>query len=30
MEESRMLGVLSPDERRTLRSLLGRIEETFD
>jgi len=27
---TRMLGVLSPDEQRTLRRLLGRIEETFD
>ena len=25
-----MLGVLSPDEQRTLRRLLGRIEQTFD
>jgi DNA-binding MarR family transcriptional regulator len=27
---ARMLGVLSSDERRTLRKLLGRIEQTFD
>ena len=27
---ARMLGVLSSDERRTLRRLLGRIEEAFD
>lgn len=27
---ARMLGVLSPDEQRTLRRLLGRIEQTFD
>jgi hypothetical protein len=24
------IGVLSPDELRTLRKLLGRIEQTFD
>jgi DNA-binding MarR family transcriptional regulator len=27
---ARMLGLLSPDEQRTLRKLLGRIEQTFD
>jgi DNA-binding MarR family transcriptional regulator len=27
---ARTLGVLSPDERRTLRKLLGRIEQTFE
>jgi DNA-binding MarR family transcriptional regulator len=27
---ARTLGVLSPDEHRTLRKLLGRIEQTFD
>ena len=27
---ARMLGLLSPDEQRTLRRLLGRIEQTFD
>ena len=27
---ARMLGVLSSDEHRTLRRLLGRIEQTFD
>jgi DNA-binding MarR family transcriptional regulator len=27
---ARMLGVLSADEQRTLRRLLGRIEQTFD
>jgi DNA-binding MarR family transcriptional regulator len=27
---ARTLGVLSPDDRRTLRKFLGRIEQTFD